>query len=180
MTLHVQNPPRTRDLGHALDCQASAPDASLAPPKAHGQSTATPCGLTLRSTSNSPVGDLKHRASRSYAKPRIEREHSNYVDFDRVREGARQNALAICRRLLPGGTLRGNEYVARNPKRADRTPGSFSINVRTGAWADFATGDKGRDLIGLVAFLFDLPRITAAQKLAFLLGLSGEPQHDHA
>jgi hypothetical protein len=36
----------------------------------------------------------------------------------------------------------------------DQNPGSFSINVRTGRWADFATGDKGGDVISLAAYLF--------------------------
>ena len=38
---------------------------------------------------------------------------------------------------------------AFNPRRADRHLGSFQINVRTGKWADFATGDRGGDLISL-------------------------------
>jgi hypothetical protein len=180
MNLHVKNPPSARDLSPATDGQASAPGAPSVRLKPYVQSTATPCGLILGSTQTLPVDSQAHRASRSRAKHRLPRGQSNYVDFDSVRQCARLNALAICVRLLPGGRLCGVEYVVKNPKRPDRTLGSFSINVQTGAWADFATGDKGRDIIGLVAFLFDLPRVTAAQKLAFLLRLSGETQHDHA
>ena len=33
--------------------------------------------------------------------------------------------------------MRGSEYVVRNPIRADRTAGSFLVNVRSGKWADF-------------------------------------------
>ena len=47
--------------------------------------------------------------------------------------------------------MEGHEYVARNPTRADRRPGSFKINLRTGRWADFATGDKGGDPVSLAA-----------------------------
>lgn len=55
---------------------------------------------------------------------------------------------------LPDGRRNGREWVARNPTRADHSPGSFSINLSTGAWADFATGDEGGDLISLFAYLF--------------------------
>jgi hypothetical protein len=55
---------------------------------------------------------------------------------------------------LPDGRRNGREWVARNPTRADHSPGSFSINLTTGAWADFATGDEGGDLISLFAYLF--------------------------
>lgn len=96
------------------------------------------------------------------------------VDFDAIRAASQRDAHAICRRVLPGGKLNGVEYVVKNPKRADRTAGSFSVNVRTGAWGDFATGDRGTDMIGLVAFLFDQTRTEAARNLATMLVLNGE------
>ncbi|TBW39299.1 hypothetical protein EYW49_07380 [Siculibacillus lacustris] len=40
-----------------------------------------------------------------------------------------------------------------NPTRTDHRPGSFKVNLRTGRWGDFSTGDKGGDLIALAAFL---------------------------
>ena len=43
-----------------------------------------------------------------------------------------------------------------NPTRADRRPGSFSVNTRTGRWADFATGDRGGDVVSLAAYLHGL------------------------
>ena len=46
---------------------------------------------------------------------------------------------------------RGHEWVAKNPTRADRHAGSFSVNLRSGKWADFATGDKGGDVVALAA-----------------------------
>jgi hypothetical protein len=70
--------------------------------------------------------------------------------------------------------VRGREYVVRNPKRADTRPGSFKVNLRTGQWADFATGDKGGDLIALVAWRFDVPQLEAARRLASLLSISQE------
>ena len=52
-----------------------------------------------------------------------------------------------CSSLVPHGRRLGSEWIARNPTRADRHLGSFKINLRTGRWADFATGDAGGDLI---------------------------------
>ena len=96
------------------------------------------------------------------------------IDFDQVRIASRRHALAICRRVLPGGRVVGGEYEVRNPKRLDRNPGSFRINVRTGCWSDFATGDSGGDVISLVAYLFDISQLEAARRLSSLLSLSSE------
>ena len=81
------------------------------------------------------------------------------------------NAQRIIGYWLPDGKTEGHEYLARNPKRADSTPGSFSINVRTGEWADFATGDKGKDLVSLVAYLTDSTQSKAAEEVALFLGI---------
>jgi hypothetical protein len=72
------------------------------------------------------------------------------------------------RRLLPGGQTIGGEWVARNPTRADRQPGSFKINLRTGHWAGFATSDKGGDLC---AYVEGVSQGEAAGLLAKMLGL---------
>ena len=75
-------------------------------------------------------------------------------------------------RWLPDGRKQGAEWVARNPTRADRRPGSFSVNMRTGRWADFATGERGGDVISLAAYLHGLGQAEAARKLADMLGLA--------
>jgi hypothetical protein len=99
---------------------------------------------------------------------------SRSIDFSAIRSASQQNAHAICNRILPGGRVVAGEYVVRNPKRADRRPGSFKVNLQTGRWADFATGDKGGDLISLVAWLFDLTQAEAARRLASLLSINPE------
>jgi hypothetical protein len=96
------------------------------------------------------------------------------IDFAAVRAASQRHALAICHRLIPGGRVLGGEYVVRNPKRADRMAGSFKVNVRTGQWADFATGEKGGDLIALAAWLFDINQGEAARRLATLLSMNPE------
>jgi hypothetical protein len=78
---------------------------------------------------------------------------------------------ALLNRWLPDGVLRGREYTARNPKRADRRAGSFKINIRTGRWADFATGDKGGDVVSLASYLFGLKQSEAKQRISEMLGV---------
>ncbi|MBL8488424.1 MAG: DUF927 domain-containing protein, partial [Rhodocyclaceae bacterium] len=74
---------------------------------------------------------------------------------------------------LAGGKNQGREYLPLNPKRADTKPGSFTINRDFGAWADFASGDKGGDLVSLAAYLFGCRQGEAAGRLAEFLGLPG-------
>ncbi len=94
------------------------------------------------------------------------------VDFKRVAQAALQRAPALLPVLLPNGKFAGGEYVALNPFRADRSLGSFKVNVRSGRWADFATGDRGGDLIALVAWQTRKTQREAALHLAEILGIS--------
>ena len=80
---------------------------------------------------------------------------------------------ALLSRWLPDGRLVGHEFEARNPTRADRRPGSFRVNVSTGKWADFATGDVGGDAVSLAAYLSGTGQAEAARALAELLGVRG-------
>ena len=93
------------------------------------------------------------------------------VDFGRVNAAALAALPALLGRWLPDGRKQGGEWVARNPKRSDRRAGSFSVNLRTGRWADFATGDKGGDPVSLAAYLHDLRQAEAARRLAEMLGI---------
>jgi hypothetical protein len=94
------------------------------------------------------------------------------IDFDAVNAAARSELPTLLARWLPGGRVNGHEYEVRNPRRADRNPGSFRVNLRTGRWSDFATSDAGGDIVSLAAYLFDLSNIKAARKLADMLGVS--------
>ena len=67
--------------------------------------------------------------------------------------------------LLPEGKLENREYVALNPTRCDKHLGSFRINILSGKWADFATGDKGGDFISLWAYVKGMSQIEAARAL---------------
>jgi len=92
------------------------------------------------------------------------------VDFKQTANMALSNADYIVTSLLPNGKREGREWVAFNPKRPDQTLGSFKINLGTGKWADFATLDRGSDLISLVAYLKDTTQYQAAKYLAEVLG----------
>lgn len=73
---------------------------------------------------------------------------------------------------LNDGKKQGAEYLPLNPRRSDAKPGSFCINRDSGAWSDFATGDKGGDLVSLAAYVLDVKQTEAAERLARLLGIT--------
>ena len=56
----------------------------------------------------------------------------------------------------------GPEIEMLNPTRDDRRFGSFRINMCSGRWADFATGDTGGDVVSLVAYLTGCRQVKAA------------------
>jgi putative DNA primase/helicase len=93
------------------------------------------------------------------------------IDFGAVSSAALGALELIVPRLLPDGYRSSNEWVSRNPTRNDGRPGSFKINMTTGVWSDFATGDKGGDLIDLVVYLEGKTKLEAARGLAALLNV---------
>jgi hypothetical protein len=96
------------------------------------------------------------------------------VDFAAVNRAALGALPAILARLVPGGRIMSSEYIALNPCRTDRRPGSFKVRVfgsGAGRWADFATGDRGGDPVSLCAYLEGVSQPEAARKLARMLGL---------
>ena len=91
-------------------------------------------------------------------------------DFAAVNAAALACLSALCALWLPDGSRRGNEWIAKNPRREDQRPGSFSINLATGLWADFALPDaRGGDPISLAAYLAGLSQVEAARNLAEML-----------
>jgi hypothetical protein len=94
------------------------------------------------------------------------------IAYRRIAEAARANSAAIVGQWLPRGRREGHEWCALNPRRQDHRIGSFRINLRTGAWADFALPDtKGGDLIALASYLFALSQHEAALSVARMLGI---------
>jgi hypothetical protein len=94
------------------------------------------------------------------------------IDFGRVNGAALAVFPSLLARWLPGGRMEGREYVVRNPRRYDRRPGSFKINLTTGRWADFAAPDvAGGDVVSLAAYLGGIGQAEAARHLAAMLGI---------
>ena len=97
--------------------------------------------------------------------------NADRVDFRAVSSAALGALDTLVPRLLPDGYSEGNEWVARNPTRNDGTPGSFKVNLTTGVWSDFATGDKGGDIIDLVVYLERKSKVEAARDIGALLNV---------
>jgi hypothetical protein len=94
------------------------------------------------------------------------------LDFDSVNQAALAALPAVLARILPSGKAVHKEWVALNPRRRDRSLGSFKVNRFNGKWCDFATGDKGGDPISLVAYVEGVSQSEAARLLAQMLGMN--------
>lgn len=92
------------------------------------------------------------------------------IDFARIAALALAAADTLVTQWLPDGKRMGAEWSARNPTRGDGHAGSFSVNLGSGVWADFATGDKGGDLVSLYAYLHGMSQADAARAVADLVG----------
>ncbi len=99
------------------------------------------------------------------------------IDFVGIKAAALSCSHQLLQEWLPTGTQKGNEWVAINPRRPDHTLGSFSINMTTGVWMDFATDDRGGDLISLKAYLEDIGQGEAANLIAERLSLPTDTAH---
>lgn len=89
-----------------------------------------------------------------------------------VAQAAAQYAERLVLEWLPEGKRRGNEWEALNPVRGDRNPGSFHVNLSTGAWNDFADDTaKGGDLVSLRAYMDNVKQLDAARAIDQELGL---------
>lgn len=126
-----------------------------------------PLDLCRQVSSPSPVSKNKTKKN---TKQRLRR-HGKDI-FLAVNDAALPMFESLCARWLPSGRLQSREWVACNPTRNDRRPGSFRINVDTGMWAEFAIpGVQGGDPISLRAYLEGLTQIEAARLLADELGV---------
>ena len=97
----------------------------------------------------------------------------NAVDFQSIAQRALDNSDLLIAEWLPTGKRQGREWVACNPNRQDKNPGSFKVNLDSGQWGDFAAdGVKGGDLISLYAFLNRTNQTEAARSIADRFGIA--------
>jgi uncharacterized protein (DUF927 family) len=92
-------------------------------------------------------------------------------DFPKIAAAALGCFDQIMSLLGLSGKMSGPEFLPLNPRRADKKPGSFAINSKTGAWGDWAADVKGGDLISLAAYIRGGSNSDAALWLAEVLNL---------
>jgi hypothetical protein len=92
--------------------------------------------------------------------------------FKKLNETITPILLTLIPQILPQGKRRGTFWVSLNPTRFDRNIGSFMINLHTGQWIDYATGESGSDAISLTAYLYGLKQGEAATYLENLIGVA--------
>lgn len=88
------------------------------------------------------------------------------MDFTQINNELLARSEDFVKSILPEGKIEGKEYVSRNPTRQDSRLGSFKIHLESGRWADFATGDKGGDLIALYAYIKGIKQVEAAKEIS--------------
>lgn len=99
-----------------------------------------------------------------------ERDKLPPIKYEALAAALLARATTIVPAWLPGGVQRGHEYVCGS--LSGGAGSSCSVNLTTGAWADFAADElRGNDLISLYAAIHDLPMWKAALEVARAEGL---------
>lgn len=94
------------------------------------------------------------------------------LDFAAIADAALRDVERLVPMWLPDGQRRAAEWVCLNPRRNDRRTGSFSVNMNTGCWGDFASGEGGGDLISLYAYLNGVNNGEAGRALVEILRMA--------
>lgn len=92
-------------------------------------------------------------------------------DFEKIGTIACQRFDTVLNHWLPAGRYEGDTYLARNLKEPAGKHWSISINTDTGQWCDHAAGERGVNLISLIAHLDGLTIGKAAKALALYLSI---------
>lgn len=86
------------------------------------------------------------------------------IQFKALADALLARADTLVPAWLPGGAQRGHEYACGS--LAGGKGDSCSVNLTTGAWADFSTDEKGGDLVSLYAAVHGLSMGKAAVQVA--------------
>ena len=90
------------------------------------------------------------------------------LDFNAINTSAMARLPDLLFRWFPAGKVDGHEFKVGN---LTGSPGkSLSINIKTGQWADFASDEKGGDLISLYAAIHQIQQGEAARAIAEEMG----------
>ncbi len=95
------------------------------------------------------------------------------LDFKAIAARALDQIEAVCAHWLPAGKKAGHEWeIGDRHGTAGKSLKVHLSGSKAGQWADFAAGDKGGDLVALVAYVDGCPQADAARKLAEFLGMA--------
>lgn len=85
------------------------------------------------------------------------------MDFSSLSAELLGRSESICSEWFPAGKRRGREFVVGN--LAGEPGKSLSINLSTGRWLDFASGERGGDLVSLYAAMHRIDQGEAYKQL---------------
>ncbi|MGA0002184.1 MAG: hypothetical protein ACO3IZ_11115, partial [Steroidobacteraceae bacterium] len=88
----------------------------------------------------------------------------NKLDFNTLAQRLLISAETLVPQWLSGGRRRGHEWVCGD--LAGGEGDSCSVNLLSGRWADFATNERGGDLIGLYAAIHEISMGDAYRELS--------------
>jgi len=93
------------------------------------------------------------------------------IKWAELADALQRTALSLLEEWLPHGKYnpQNKEYTCGSV--AGDSGSSLSVNVETGLWKDFSTGESGRDLLDLYAAIHDLSKGKAAVQVAREYGL---------
>jgi hypothetical protein len=98
------------------------------------------------------------KAASRTATPPKSAQRDTRIDIRAIARAALAQADILVPQWLPKDKREGPEWVALNPTRVDKHLGSFKVNLESGQWADFATGERGGDLVSLYGYFCPTPR----------------------
>ena len=90
------------------------------------------------------------------------------IDFDALSRALLDAADRLVPQWLPNGRREGHEWACGDLH--GEKGNSAKVNLKTGLWCDFATDERGGDLISLYAAVFNLEQIDAARQLDEQMG----------
>lgn len=90
------------------------------------------------------------------------------IDFESLNRDLLSQVRLLLPAWLPAGKLVGQEFCCGSLR--GEVGDSLKVNINTGIWADFASNDKGGDLISLYAAINGLSQIESAQQLVVKIG----------
>ena len=86
------------------------------------------------------------------------------IDFASINEALLKGYSQVLKEWLPGGRIEGKEFICGNLD--GKTGNSLKVNLNSGIWCDFATGEKGGDPISLYAAIHGSKQAESATELS--------------